>query len=53
MENCDVSTLLEIRAFAQVYQARDRQTNRRVALKVVIVDGLLDSKRRKRKYQEG
>ena len=53
MENYDVSTLLGTGAFAQVYRARDRRTDRRVALKVVIVDGVLDSKRRKRKEQEG
>ena len=49
MENYDVSTLLVTGDFAQVYRARDRRTDLRVALKVVIVVGVLDSKLRKRK----
>ena len=53
MENYDVSTLLGTWAFAQVYQAGDRRTNCQVALKVVILGRVLDSKRRKRKEQEG
>ena len=48
----DVSTLLSTGAFDQVYQARERRTNRRVGIKVLIVDGMLDPKRRKKK-QEG
>ena len=47
------NTLLGTGAFDQVDQARDRQTDRQVALKVVIVDGVLYSKRRKQKEQEG
>ena len=42
----DVSTLLGKGALAQVYQARDWRTYLQVALKVVIVDRVLDSKRR-------
>ena len=53
MDNCNVSTLLGKGAFAQVYQARDRQTDCQVALKFVIVDGVLYSKHRKRKEQDG
>ena len=53
MENYDVSTFLGTGSFAQVYQARDRKTDRQVALKVLIVDGVIYSKRRKRKEQEG
>ena len=51
---CDtnVSTLLGTGAFSQVYRARDRRTNRRLALKVVIVDGVIDLKPRKQKEQE-
>ena len=53
MENYDVRTLLGKEAFDQVYRARDRQTDRPVELKVMIVDGVLYSKRRKWKEQEG
>ena len=53
MGNYYFGTLLGTRAFAQVYQERDRQTDRQVALKVVIVDGVLYSKRRNQKEQEG
>ena len=53
IDNYDVSTLLGTGSFAQVYRGRNRRTDRQVALKVVIVDGVLDSKRRKRKEQEG
>ena len=40
-------------AFNQVYQARDRRTDRQLALKVVIVDGVLYLKRKNQKEQEG
>ena len=53
MENYYVRTLLGTEAFVQVYQARDRRTNCQVALKVVIVDRVLDLKCRKHKEQEG
>ena len=39
-------------AFTQVYQARYRQTKIRVALKVLIVDIVLNSKRREWKEQK-
>ena len=52
---CDpnVRSLLGTGAFTQVYQSRDRQNDRRVALRVVIVDGVLDSKLKNQKEQEG
>ena len=53
MENYDVSTLLETEAFTKVDQARYRHPYRQVALKILIVDGVQDSKCRKRKEQEG
>ena len=49
MNNYNVSTLLGIGDFAQVYRVRDRQTYCRVAPNVVIVDGVLDSNCRKQK----
>ena len=52
MENYDVITLLGTGAFAQVDRVRDRQTNCLVALKVVIVDEVLDLKNRKQKEYE-
>ena len=53
MENYDVSIVLGTGSFAQVYRVRDSQTKSRVALKFLIVDRVLDSKRRKQKEQEG
>ena len=51
MENYDVIKILGTGAFAQVYRSRNSQTDRRVALKFVILGGFLDSKRRKHKEQ--
>ena len=53
MENYNVRTLLGTGEFTQFYQERDRKTDRQVVIKVVIVDGVLYSKRRNQKEQEG
>ena len=48
MYNYDVIPLLGTGALSQVDRLRDKLTDRRVALKVVIVDRVLDLKCRKR-----